>query len=91
MLMCREATRLISEGLDRRLPWWQRISLRFHVMMCGACHAYKKQIESLHRLVLQKFRAQMQHTLGGHEADPMALSPEKRTQLKTVLRDASAT
>jgi hypothetical protein len=91
MLMCKEAAQLISEGLDRRLPMSQRMTLRFHVMICGACHTYKRQIESLHRLVLQKMRAQKQPTPIGHEADPMALSLEKRTQLKVMLREASWT
>lgn len=91
MLMCKEATRLISEGLDRRLPLLQRMSLRLHVMMCGACHTYKKQLESLHRLILQKMRARKQPTPVANEADPMALSFEKRKQLKTVLREASST
>jgi len=34
MLSCKEATRLVSESLGRELPVRQRLSLRFHLMMC---------------------------------------------------------
>ena len=90
MLMCKEATRLISEGLDRRLPFWQRMGLRMHVMMCGACSTYKRQIESLHRLILRKVRAERPSEPQAQNADPLALSSEKRTQLRRILREASA-
>lgn len=44
---CREASRLVSEGQDRRLGMRERVSLRMHTMMCGACRAYAKQLSWL--------------------------------------------
>jgi len=41
---CREAARLASEAQDRVLPMRQRLALRMHTMMCGACRTYKRQI-----------------------------------------------
>jgi hypothetical protein len=51
MLNCKETTRLLSEGLDRRLSLWQRMNLGLHVLMCGACSAYRRQIIGLNQLL----------------------------------------
>ncbi len=55
MLSCKEATRLVSEGLDRELPFWRRMSLRFHVVMCRGCSRYKRQITALNSLVTDHY------------------------------------
>ena len=55
MLSCKEATRLVSEGLDRELPFWRRMSLRFHVVMCRGCSRYKRQITALNRLITDHY------------------------------------
>ena len=36
-LNCKEAARLISEGLDRELGLAQRTALRLHLAVCEAC------------------------------------------------------
>ncbi len=51
MLSCKEVTKLVSENLDRGLPLWRRLGLRLHVAMCKGCSAYRRQIESLSKLV----------------------------------------
>ena len=48
-LSCKEATRLISEGLDRRLPVPERIKLRLHVGICDACTRFTSQVAFLRR------------------------------------------
>jgi len=44
MMSCRNAARLISESLDRKLSLKERIELKFHLMMCKICGQLKKQI-----------------------------------------------
>ena len=56
MLSCKEVTKLVSENLDRDLPLWRRIGLRLHVTMCKGCSAYRRQIESLNKLVSDHYR-----------------------------------
>ena len=34
---CREASRLITERMDRQLTLGERIGLRFHLAICHAC------------------------------------------------------
>jgi hypothetical protein len=48
-LTCREASRLLSEGLDRELTLRQRISLRLHLTLCDACTRVKAQFEFMRR------------------------------------------
>jgi hypothetical protein len=48
VLNCKEASRLISEGLDRDLDIGQRTALRLHLFICTACTRVKKQFAFLH-------------------------------------------
>ncbi|MFG6177024.1 zf-HC2 domain-containing protein [Halomonas sp. THAF12] len=48
MLMCKQATRLMSLKLDRPLSLGERLSLRLHLAMCGACRECDRQFTLLH-------------------------------------------
>ena len=48
-LTCKEAARLISEGLDRNLGASERAALRMHVAICRACERVTRQFEFLRR------------------------------------------
>ena len=48
-LTCKEAGRLISEGLDRKLGLPQRIALRLHLAFCDACTRINAQFRFLRR------------------------------------------
>jgi len=37
MLSCKQATELMSASLDIKLSLFQRISLKFHLLMCELC------------------------------------------------------
>ena len=49
ILTCREATRLVSEGLDRRLGLAERLALRLHLLICDGCSNFSKQLAFLRR------------------------------------------
>lgn len=44
MFKCKEVTRMVSESLDRKLPLYQRIGVRMHLLMCKFCSRFKKQL-----------------------------------------------
>ncbi|WIX35066.1 zf-HC2 domain-containing protein [Salinicola sp. JS01] len=46
--MCREATRLMSKRLDAPLGLQEKMTLRFHLAMCGACRQCNKQFQLMH-------------------------------------------
>ncbi len=50
-LTCKEASRIISDGLEQDLPLIDRILVRGHLMMCKTCGYYKKQITALKDLL----------------------------------------
>ncbi|HEY2338675.1 MAG TPA: zf-HC2 domain-containing protein [Burkholderiales bacterium] len=52
-LTCREASRLVSQGLDRKLGFGDRVALRVHLAICDGCTNFKKQVDFLRRAVRQ--------------------------------------
>lgn len=48
---CREAARLASQAIDRRLSLGQRLALGLHLSVCAACRAYRRQIIAIDRLM----------------------------------------
>jgi len=82
MRNCREVTQLISDGLDRPLPWTQRLAVRMHVLMCGSCNAYRRQLHAIHHAIgraRQQGRLLLQQQ--GHR-----LSDDARQRIKQCLR-----
>jgi hypothetical protein len=57
MLSCKEASRLVSQGLDRKLGFGQRVALRVHLAICDGCTNFSKQVvfmrEAMARLAEQ--------------------------------------
>jgi hypothetical protein len=51
MLSCKQASRLLSQSLDRRLSWRERMGLRLHLMMCDVCQRFGRQIVMMRRAV----------------------------------------
>lgn len=53
MYSCKEASRLLSQSRERRLPLRQRLGLRLHLLMCSACRQFAQQLRLLRRLAGQ--------------------------------------
>jgi anti-sigma factor RsiW len=49
MLNCRQVTRLVSQSMDGRLPWYQRLAVRVHLLYCVWCRRYAAQIKWLRK------------------------------------------
>ncbi len=49
MLSCKEATQLVSQGLDRRLGFLERMTLRLHLLICDGCTHFRKQTAFLRK------------------------------------------
>lgn len=50
MITCRRAAELISRELDTDLPLHQRVALRVHLFVCGACNRFRRQIAVIDRV-----------------------------------------
>ena len=53
MLPCKEVTRLVSQGLDRRLGFGERVALRVHFAICGGCRNFERQMKLLREAAQQ--------------------------------------
>jgi len=56
-LTCKEASRLSSEALDRKLGFRERLSLRMHLAMCDGCSRVNAQYQFLRRAMSQLFES----------------------------------
>ncbi len=77
---CKKASQLQSDGFERTLSLSERLRLRIHLLMCGACRNYASNIELLHRLF---------HTIRSRkESDERISLPESsRTRIQNALKD----
>ncbi len=80
MLSCKEVSYLVSESLDRKLPLWQRIQVRLHLLMCRFCSRFRKQVLFL-RDTARHYLMAVEET----ETGP-GLSPEARDRIKRSLK-----
>jgi len=51
ILSCKEVTRLVSQDMDRRLPFGRRVALRVHFAICEGCTNFSKQMAFLRKAV----------------------------------------
>jgi hypothetical protein len=78
MPACREVSRMVSDGMDRRLPLRRRLLIRMHVSMCVLCRRYEKQLH-LVREGVGRYANPETHPAG------KVLSPAARARLKEAL------
>jgi hypothetical protein len=43
LLSCKETTRLLSQGEDRKLAFSERVALRLHLAICNGCRNVNAQ------------------------------------------------
>ena len=82
MHSCRDVTRLISESMDRSLPFGKRVGVRLHLLVCRFCARYERQL----RLIREAARhlAASGKKPGAQTGD--ALSEEARERIRRSLR-----
>lgn len=79
-LCCDESTRLVSESLDRELPFGERLAVRLHALSCRSCRRCKKQFVFLRQALVRRMREAERAV----SALP-ALSGEARARIKHAL------
>ncbi len=50
MLSCKDLSHKLSESCDRKLSLTEKISVRMHLMICGACRIMEKQMKIIRAL-----------------------------------------
>ena len=78
---CKEATRLQSEAMDRKLSLFEHFGLRLHLLLCKWCRRYGSQL----RFLRSAAHACEEHAI---PALPQGLSPEARERIKQKLQSS---
>lgn len=60
MFTCKQASKLISQSLDRPLTWSEKVQLRLHLFICDPCMHFKQQLNML-RTALLKVRSSIEN------------------------------
>jgi hypothetical protein len=76
---CKEASRLQSAALDRKLTLLERFGLRCHLVICKWCRRYGRQIKFLRS-------AAREHAPDDQPSSQPALSCEARARIKRILQ-----
>lgn len=79
MISCKQASLLLSQSLDRRLTWWERLQLRVHLLMCDACKQFSH--------ALARLRQSLKLNADAIELDTtIQLSAKARAHITDVIR-----
>ena len=85
MFNCRKVTQMVSESMDRKLPLYQRVMIRTHLLMCKYCARFRDQ------LLMMRELSSRQET-DDSKLDPSAvLPPEARERIKQKLKSSAST
>ena len=84
MPSCRDMSRLVSESMERKLSFRQRVGVRIHLLMCSLCSRFRRQL-----LFLREIAQQLDDQTDRHDEphDALHLSPEARLRIKKALQD----
>ncbi|MCK5417274.1 MAG: hypothetical protein KAI86_06490 [Desulfobacterales bacterium] len=81
MFSCKDVSQLVSESLDRALPFYQRVLVWMHLLMCKYCSRCREQFETIRA-------ASCHEELHGKDLDDSrALSNDGRERLKKFLKN----
>lgn len=51
MLRCDEVSKRVSESMDRELGFFEKMFVRFHLMMCHYCSEFRHQLNIIREIV----------------------------------------
>ena len=81
MLNCRQVTRLVSQSMDAKLPWYRSLAVRFHLLYCVWCRRYASQVQFLRK-------AANGLAMETQNASASTLSPDAKEQMRKRLEEA---
>ena len=76
MKNCKETSLLVTQSMDRRLTWTERLSMRIHLAVCENCTRFTKQIRLIREWLSKE-----------DEALQPGLSDEGRERIARKLRE----
>jgi len=84
MFNCKEVSRRVSESMDHRLPLYQRMLIRMHLLMCKYCTRFRRQL-----LLMREYSRSPQ--MAEDFLDPtVVLPPDARERIRQALKSSSS-
>ncbi len=80
IVSCKEASRLVSQSLDRQLAWRERLVLRMHLAVCKYCRLFSQQLQTL-KLTAQSLVRQTEKDLS------ITLSAKAKIRIAKEIKD----
>ncbi len=80
---CKEVTEMVSRSMDEPMPFFRRIQMWMHLVMCRYCLRFRRQLRLIHDAFK---RAPVPPAFGPGED---ALSEDARRRIKLALREAA--
>lgn len=74
MLKCKQASQLISQGLDKKLSGRERFGLKMHLLMCRYCRRFSQQLHKLN-VVISSMKKNIEND------EDIKLSPEAKDRI----------
>lgn len=81
MLSCKQASQLLSQSLDRRLSWRERMGLRLHLMVCDVCQRFGRQLAIMRSAIRIMVQA-------GEQDEQVRLPAEAKGRIAKVIGSA---
>ncbi len=78
---CTEVTELVSASMDRDLPWYHRLRLQAHFLICVLCSRYRDHVH----FIRAALRAHPERLEDQDLPLPAALSPDVRERIKRAI------
>lgn len=51
MLHCDKVSKFVSESMDRKLSLVEKVGVRVHLLMCGHCARFARQLECMRSII----------------------------------------
>ncbi|MFC1877022.1 zf-HC2 domain-containing protein [Thermodesulfobacteriota bacterium] len=79
MFSCKDVSQKVSQSMDVELPFYQRMAVRMHLLMCRYCARFYRQLIMLRKM--------SRHIDGGppDTKAPAGLSQDAKERLKKTL------
>ncbi len=78
---CQDMSRLLSDAMDRSLPWHTRLRMSWHLRVCLLCRRYQQQLTLL-RHVFRKSATKLDED---DRVNVPGLSPEAKARIQRAL------
>jgi hypothetical protein len=60
MLDCKQASKIISQSLDRNLTLRERFALKLHLLICAYCKRFSQQLQTM-RIAIKQMTASIEN------------------------------